>query len=156
MAQRIFLRFCRSCQVGAEISLKHNTQIIQLSGIFCTRTIVSLFTFIPFVYWSSQLGGLMIGFSVGILLFAVQLKNQINFAFWGLLGAGAVAFLVFSFAAAIVNVSPPEGLRDVCDFYRGDLYQDGYECTCSPEGQYFVDDYVGDDNDAGDDERLLI
>ena len=81
------------------------------------------------------MGGLLAGFCMGIILFALQIKKAIWKMFWLLIG---VCFTTVYFAVTLQymysgKIDPSDQLRDVCGYYK--QYFDDYECNCMREEQ---------------------
>eukprot|EP00816_Leptocylindrus_hargravesii_P006136 CAMPEP_0196818566 /NCGR_PEP_ID=MMETSP1362-20130617/66244_1 /TAXON_ID=163516 /ORGANISM="Leptocylindrus danicus, Strain CCMP1856" /LENGTH=244 /DNA_ID=CAMNT_0042196713 /DNA_START=170 /DNA_END=904 /DNA_ORIENTATION=- len=110
----------------------HKVRMEMCGGVFCSVVIVMLFSFIPFVDWAAHLGGLIAGFVIGMVLFALQLRSKLFMFFWGVFGIlSCVIFYSTSLEYMYNQVEPVEELRDVCEYYR--QYFEDYECNCQLE-----------------------
>jgi hypothetical protein len=82
------------------------------------------------VDWAAHVGGLIAGFCIGVVLFALELRKLVWKIVWLAVGV-AITSIYFSLTFTEMysgNVDPPEELRDVCDYYQ--QYFDDYECKC--------------------------
>jgi len=76
------------------------------------------------------LGGLIAGFCVGMVVFALDLKYHKGLVVWLTLGT-AITCIYFAFVFKELysgDVDPPEELRDVCGYYK--QFFGDYECKC--------------------------
>ena len=91
---------------------------------------LSAYFFVSTVDWSAHLGGLIAGFCVGMVIFALDLQNKKAAILWTTLGTGitCVYFTLVFKELYSGNVDPPEELRDVCGYYK--QFFDDYECKC--------------------------
>lgn len=125
----VIVRFCdRDKTTQARVA--HQVRKEQCAGVTCSVVLVMLFSFIPYVDWSAHLGGLISGFCVGMVVFAVEVKKIPWKIFWFLIGV-AITCIYFSLTFSEMysgNVDPPDDLRDVCGYYK--QYFDNYECRC--------------------------
>lgn len=102
----------------------------QLSGVLCSVALVSLFSFIPFVDWSGQLGGLGFGFISGLFIFSVQIEGTIIKVIWGFFSLVClVGCYFYSTYFLFEGIEINEDMEDICQFFR-QLYREGYDCTC--------------------------
>jgi membrane associated rhomboid family serine protease len=128
---------CRCCESNNtdQDHVAYQVRKEQCAGVMCSVTVVMLFSFIPYVDWAAHLGGLLAGFCVGMILFAIDLKKACISKFMWLLvgvamtGAFFVALLQQMYSG---NVEPAEELRDVCGYYKQNF--EDYECNCQREG----------------------
>ena len=141
----MFSCFCVE-RIGGSSS--HGMRMEQLSGVLCSVSIISLFSLIPYVDWAGHLGGLLVGFLVGLCIFSSQIDGIFVKCLWGTAGfLGLVGLLVYTVTYMYTTMEFNPELKDVCQFYR-QLYREGYECTC----QYTFgegDDYFREDDDWG-------
>ena len=96
-----------------------------------------MFANIPFfcfcfgvVDWSAHLGGLISGYCIGTVLFALELRKVFWKIFWLVIGV-IITALYFSLTFTEMYsgaVDPPDELRDVCGYYK--QYFNEYECNC--------------------------
>lgn len=85
--------------------------------------------------WAAHLGGLLAGFCIGMVVFALEIKKPVWKLCWLLLG---IAITVVYFVVTLQymysgKIEPAEELRDVCGYYK--QYFDDYECNCMREEQ---------------------
>jgi membrane associated rhomboid family serine protease len=129
---------CRCCETShsEQDKVGHQVRKEQCMGVMCSVTIVLLFSFIPYVDWAAHLGGLLAGFCVGMILFAVDLKKAIcSKLLWLCVGVaitGAYFVVVFRIMYS-GDVQPSEALRDVCGYYQQNF--EDYQCNCMREEQ---------------------
>lgn len=111
--------------------IAHQVRREQCAGVTCSVIVVMLFSFIPYVDWAAHLGGLIAGFCVGMILFAVDLnKARCSKLFWLLVGVGVtIAFFFVVFQRLYSGeIDPADELRDVCKYYKDNFEE--YECNC--------------------------
>lgn len=88
----------------------------------------------PFsVDWAAHVGGLLAGFVVGMIIFSLDVINNVWKLFWLFPG---VALTIVYFAVTLQHmysgeVELAEELRDVCGYYK--QYFDDYQCNCMLE-----------------------
>jgi len=85
------------------------------------------------VDWAAHLGGLIAGFCVGMIVFALELQKRVWKVVWTIVG---IALSLSYFVTALHHmysdeIEPAEELRDVCGYYK--QYFDDYECNCMRE-----------------------
>jgi membrane associated rhomboid family serine protease len=124
---------CRCCESTKDKQdhVGHQVRKEQCAFVLCNVTIVMLFSFIPYVDWAAHLGGLLAGFCVGMIIFAVDLKKAVfSKLFWLLVGVGitAVYFVVVFQQMYSGKIEAAEELRDVCGYYKQNF--EDYECNC--------------------------
>eukprot|EP00586_Coscinodiscus_wailesii_P007017 CAMPEP_0172491166 /NCGR_PEP_ID=MMETSP1066-20121228/21876_1 /TAXON_ID=671091 /ORGANISM="Coscinodiscus wailesii, Strain CCMP2513" /LENGTH=120 /DNA_ID=CAMNT_0013260063 /DNA_START=184 /DNA_END=546 /DNA_ORIENTATION=+ len=108
----------------------HNIHMEQLGGVLCSVAIVSLFSFIPFVDWAGHMGGLFTGFSVGMVIFSIQIESKQYRFLWGALGVILIGlYMSYSFYFLFTEIQPDNELADVCEYYR-QIFHEGYDCAC--------------------------
>mmetsp|Transcript_45522 Transcript_45522/g.110260 ORF Transcript_45522/g.110260 Transcript_45522/m.110260 type:complete len:398 (-) Transcript_45522:258-1451(-) len=110
--------------------IAHQVRKEQCAGVTCSVVVVMLFSFIPYVDWSAHLGGLIAGFCVGMVIFALNLKNKKGLFLWTILGTiiTCIFYTIVFKEMYSGDVDPPEELRDVCGYYK--QFFDDYECKC--------------------------
>jgi membrane associated rhomboid family serine protease len=124
---------CRCCESSdhAHEKVGHQVRKEQCAGVMCSVTVVMLFSFIPYVDWAAHLGGLIAGFCIGMIMFAIDLKkalfSKLTWLFVGI-GITAAYFIVLFHQMYSQDVEAAEELRDVCGYYK-QYFQD-YECNC--------------------------
>ena len=112
-------------RIGAQVRRE------QCAGVTCSVIVVMLFSFIPYVDWAAHLGGLVAGFCVGMIIFAVDLKKAVcSKLFWLLVGVAiTIAYFVVVFKIMLSGeIEAAEELRDVCKYYQENFEE--YECNC--------------------------
>lgn len=112
-------------RIGAQVRKE------QCAGVTCSVIVVMLFSFIPYVDWAAHLGGLVAGFCVGMIIFAVDLKKAVfSKLFWLLVGVAiTIAYFVVVFKMMLSGeIEAAEELRDVCKYYQENFEE--YECNC--------------------------
>jgi membrane associated rhomboid family serine protease len=127
---------CRCCESNNtdQDHVAYQVRKEQCAGVMCSVTVVMLFSFIPYVDWAAHLGGLLAGFCVGMILFAIDLKKAcISKLIWLLVGVGltGVFFALLLQHMYSGNVEAAEELRDVCGYYKQNFEE--YQCNCQRE-----------------------
>ena len=103
----------------------------QCAGVSCSVVVVMAFSFVPLVDWAAHLGGVIAGFCVGMIVFALDMRRaKCSKLFWLLVGIGiTLAYFVTVFDLLYSGeVQPAEELRDVCAYYEENFEE--YECNC--------------------------
>lgn len=143
--------FMFSCFCVEHIDRKstHGMRMEQLSGALCSVAILSLFSLIPYVDWAGHLGGLGVGFLVGLCIFSANIDGVFIKCLWGTFGIvsliGGLAYAVFYI---YTEMQFDNQLLNVCNYYR-QLYREGYECQC--QNTFGAQDaFYIDDDDWGD------
>ena len=142
--------FMFSCFCVEHIDRKssHGMRMEQLSGALCSVAILSLFSLIPYVDWAGHLGGLGVGFLVGLCIFSANIDGVLVKCLWGTFGIvtliGGLAYAIFYI---YTEMEFDNQLQNVCNYYR-QLYREGYECQC--QNTFGVQDgFYNDDDDWG-------
>lgn len=101
----------------------------QLPGMLCSVTIVGLLSFLPYVDWAANLGGLISGLLIGLVLFSGQIRSISvgRFLFTAGIFLMTNAFIIGSYYM-FQFVEPKGELQDICSFYAN--FFNGYECHC--------------------------
>ena len=109
----------------------HNIRMEQFGGVFCSLSVITLFSFIPFIDWAGHIGGFCAGFFIGMIIFSSQIESRLCRLLWGVAGfLSMILFFVGGLIQLYTVVEPDESLADVCQYYRA-YYYEGYECICS-------------------------
>jgi membrane associated rhomboid family serine protease len=126
---------CRACERRTTVQQKAGHEMRKHQLVLCVGGVVLVmaFSFIPFVDWAAHLGGLLAGFTVGLMVFAFSIETMVWRIVWFLFGvSGTIAGFVVSLKYMYTEVEPLEILEDVCAYYQ-EYYQD-YECACARGG----------------------
>lgn len=129
-AAEVICRFFET-ETSDQDRIGHQVRKEQCAGVMCSVIVVLLFSFIPYVDWAAHLGGLLAGFCVGMIVFAVDLNKAVcSKLFWLLVGVAiTVAYFVVVFQRMHSGeIESAEELRDVCQYYRENF--EDYECNC--------------------------
>ena len=129
-AAEVICRFCESTDTEQD-RIAHQVRKEQCAGVTCSIIIVMLFSFIPYVDWAAHLGGLIAGFCIGLILFALNMnKACCSKVVWLVVGIASTALYFGFIFQRIVSgqIEPMEDLRDVCNYYEQNLAN--YECNC--------------------------
>ena len=126
----LILRCCEPLDTLAKMKHAH-TRGLQCMIVPCSIVVVMTFSFIPFVAWAAQIGGLMGGLIIGTTMFALKLEYPSCQCVWFILGlvVSMVFYFVIIWFMFYGDVAINENLRDACGYYKA-RYED-YECTCS-------------------------
>jgi membrane associated rhomboid family serine protease len=103
----------------------------QMSHVLCSLTMLSMLSFVTYIDWSGNVGGLVTGFLVGILLFCKPIVDLPSRFIWCLMGAGGLVFAVYALICQLIEQQSqldPE-LAYPCTYFRR-LYPEGYYCEC--------------------------
>lgn len=118
----------------AIFDLEHHAdgvQLDQLGGVLCSTAIVSAVSCVTYIDLSSHIGGLLVGFLLGILIFSQPIASMCARFFWACVGLGGLsAFASGLFYFLWLETSPDEDLGDACQYFRN-LYPEDYDCDCS-------------------------
>jgi membrane associated rhomboid family serine protease len=110
--------------------LEQSIQFDQLGGVMCSAAMVSLLSFLTFIDWSGNLGGLVTGFLAGITFFSKPIANGCFRFLWASLGFVGLAFGGTVLARILFFKTEPDAdLSDACQYFRT-LYPEGYNCDC--------------------------
>jgi membrane associated rhomboid family serine protease len=126
----VICRFFETEETDQE-KIGHQVRKEQCAGVTCSVIVVMAFSFIPYVDWAAHLGGLLAGFCVGMILFAIDLKKaMVSKLFWLLVGVAiSIAFFATVFQMMYSGeIEAAEELRDVCQYYKENFQE--YECNC--------------------------
>ena len=129
-AAEVICRFFET-ETSDQDRIGHQVRKEQCAGVTCSVIVVLLFSFIPYVDWAAHLGGLLAGFCVGMIVFAVDLKKaKCSKVFWLLVGVAitVIYFVVVFQRMYSGEIESAEELRDVCGYYRENF--EDYECNC--------------------------
>jgi len=124
---------CRLCEKTATKQQQVMKQVRkeQIGGVVCSVSIISLLGFIPFVDSSAHVGGIITGFFVGMIFFSSLIQSLGVQVFCYTVGAlAAFSSIVFPLIYLIKNITPPEELASLCDYYQR-YFWDNYICSCS-------------------------
>lgn len=101
----------------------------QLSQSLCAVILVLAFSFVPYIDWAAHVGGVIVGFTTGILCFAPWIKTKYCATLWFVVGIILnVVFYSITLSYLYNNVKPSGELKDVCEYYK-QFFED-YECNC--------------------------
>lgn len=129
----VVLRSCEPAETR-EARVAQQVRKEQCFVVTCSVIVILAFSFVPFVDWAAHLGGLVAGVFVGMLLFSIDHHWICGKLVWMILGA-ATTIVAFGLALkAMMDVEPPQELRDVCGYYQQNF--EDYECNCMRE-EYF-------------------
>ncbi len=102
----------------------------QLMAILFTLFFVSLLTFFPYVEWGGNVGGLMGGFVMGMLLFSRKIKHRSDKRIWFFGGLILGAVCLIALFSSMIMAQPNQDLADVCEYYEN-LHPENYYCQCA-------------------------
>lgn len=101
-----------------------------LSSVLCGLTLVSVMSSFTYIDWSGHMGGLVSGFSAGMVLFSAPIRGCCGRFLWSLIGllglVSATGSILYYF---ILTGAPDDELADACEYFRG-LFPEGYQCGC--------------------------
>jgi len=123
--------FCRACESKKTKTGKigHKVRMEQLSESLCSVILVLVFSFVPFVDWAAHLGGLIAGFTAGILCFSTWIKTPSYAIFWFVVGIIVnLAVYIPTLIYLYTSINPMNDLNDICGYYQ-QFFED-YECNC--------------------------
>ena len=133
----VMVKYCEQIKT-MQHRIAHEVRMEQCKSVTCSVIIVALFSFVPFVDWAAHMGGLVAGYSVGMILFAIKARTYTLKIFWGSIGIFLTIVLFSTSLEYMYNeVEPEEELRDVCEYYRKNFEE--YECNCQ-----LLDEQSGD------------
>lgn len=122
---------CRESRKSEQDKLSHDILCEQFGTTLCSVVLVLLFSFVPYVDWAAHVGGLLAGFTVGLMVFSFRVKALKWKCFWFMFG---FTITFFGFAVSIVKMMDEvkdgvaEEMGDVCGYYK--QYFEDYECNC--------------------------
>lgn len=128
--------FCRCCesQKTEYAKLKHRVLMEHFASTSCSVILVLVFSFIPYVDWAAHVGGLIAGFTIGMMCFALQIKTVRWRIIWFLVGTTLTTLLMattIGYCFEVVKNDVAKDLEDVCAYYQ--QYFAEYECNCQLE-----------------------
>jgi len=123
---------CSLCEKieSKQQKINKEVRIEQLSGLLCSSSLLSLFSFVPFIDWSAHFGGLCTGFLAGIILFSGSIRPTALKVYGYFVGIGTLVsstYILFNYMLTGMELS--ESLADVCDYYQTYFWND-YVCNC--------------------------
>lgn len=123
--------FCRACESHKtkQAKISRIVREEQLHHSLCSVTLVLLFSFVPYIDWAAHCGGLISGFTTGMVCFAPWIKTKGFAFFWFVFGLALnIIFYGVTLTYLFSNVNPRGELKDVCGYYK-QFFED-YECNC--------------------------
>lgn len=92
---------CRESRKSEQDKLSHDILCEQFGTTLCSVVLVLLFSFVPYVDWAAHVGGLLAGFTVGLMVFSFRVKALKWKCFWFMFG---FTITFFGFAVSIVKM----------------------------------------------------
>jgi membrane associated rhomboid family serine protease len=105
-------------------------QIEHMASVICGLVLISLLGSFTFIDWSGNMGGLLIGFFTGLVLFGDSIKGCCSRFFWISICLGSlIAGLGFISYEFYETINPDDQLSDVCEYFRH-MYPENSDCQC--------------------------
>jgi len=128
--------FCRCCesQKTDYAKFSHSVLMEHFASTMCSVILILVFSFIPYVDWAAHVGGLISGFTFGMMCFALRIKTMRWRVMWFLVGLTLTSILLsttIAYTFENVKNDVAKDLEDVCEYYQ--RYFDDYECNCQLE-----------------------
>ncbi|KAL3918452.1 MAG: hypothetical protein SGILL_004229 [Bacillariaceae sp.] len=109
--------------------LEESARFDDLGGVLCGAAMLSMLSFVTFIDWSGQAGGMVTGLLVGMVIFSKPIAKRSRRVIWSSLGILGLVTGAIILAKILLDVEQDEDLGDACQYFRT-LYPEGYVCEC--------------------------
>ena len=103
---------CRESRRTEQDKLSHDILCEQFGTTLCSVVLVLVFSFVPYVDWAAHVGGLVAGFTVGLMVFSFRVKAYRWKCMWFTLGF-VLTFLGFAISFLKMTEEVKEGVAEV-------------------------------------------
>jgi membrane associated rhomboid family serine protease len=110
---------------------EYEIRLEQMSGIMCSLAMLSLLSFVTYIDWSANAGGLVTGFLLGMMLFCKPIDDVPSRVVWCLMGLMGLVMGGYVFGRMLFEQQDmlDAELADPCNYFRR-LFPEGYDCEC--------------------------
>ncbi|KAL7451069.1 hypothetical protein ACHAWC_002911 [Mediolabrus comicus] len=123
----IIVLLCEKGRTVRELAAQESRKEQRVHVIFGI-VIVMAMSFIPYVDWAAHLGGLVVGFFIGLVCFSFTMRNKFGTVFWLGVGIAGGIILYSTFIAIMFTTETDDQMRDICGYYQ--QHFENYECKC--------------------------
>lgn len=134
---------CRCCQPRRTNyeKVKFGVLMKEFATTMSSVILILLLSFIPYVDWAAHVGGMLSGFTLGIVIFSCKIKTPKWRILWFIFGITISAmFYCITFIMMYQESKDKiaDGMNDVCSYYMKIF--DDYKCNCMLERYQNGDD----------------